>query len=205
VQQLAFDIDAPDPRRFPREPIARSASLCTIGTYRYRWWLSRAWSSAPMLGWVMLNPSNADERSDDPTLRRVIGFSYRWGYGGLVVVNPYPICSPSPAAMRAWRLTWADRGRPQNLEARGAWMRNLTEAADALSEVDHLVAAWGAAVPDPFELGMFLDAVEEPRPRRWFCLARTAAGDPMHPLARGRYRIADDVRPLPFIDSRSTS
>ncbi|MCU0550707.1 MAG: DUF1643 domain-containing protein [Leptolyngbya sp. Prado105] len=53
--------------------------------YRYRLW--RSWSSDPTIGFVMLNPNQADAVSDDPTIRRCIGFAKNWGFGGIEVVN----------------------------------------------------------------------------------------------------------------------
>ena len=52
----------------------------------YRYWLERSWDRSPVTGWpldmltfVMLNPSTADGRVDDPTIRRCIGFARRGG------------------------------------------------------------------------------------------------------------------------------
>lgn len=71
-------------------------------TYRYR--LSRLCfpaesPPAPLhrtLVFVMLNPSVADETSDDPTLRRCIGFAETWGYSHLDIVNLYARVATDP-------------------------------------------------------------------------------------------------------------
>jgi hypothetical protein len=68
---------------------------------QYRWWLERVWEPvAPRLIFIGLNPSRADGRRDDPTLRRLLGFARRWGYGALEVLNLFARVSPSPAVLR---------------------------------------------------------------------------------------------------------
>ena len=68
---------------------------------QYRWWLERLWDqAAPRLIFIGLNPSRADGQRDDPTLRRLLGFARRWGYGSLEVLNLFARISPSPAALR---------------------------------------------------------------------------------------------------------
>ena len=68
---------------------------------RYRWWLERLWQpAAPRLIFIGLNPSRADGQRDDPTLRRVVGFAQRWGFGSLEVLNLLALISPSPAVLR---------------------------------------------------------------------------------------------------------
>lgn len=63
--------------------------------YRYR--LSRTWNeNAPALMWLLLNPSVADESRDDPTIRRCIGYSMNWGYGGLIIHNLFAYRSTYP-------------------------------------------------------------------------------------------------------------
>lgn len=75
---------------------ARGASLTE--THRYLLW--RHWSPyGRVLPWIMLNPSTADAQQDDPTIRRCIDFSKRWGYGGMIVANLFAVRSPSPDAM----------------------------------------------------------------------------------------------------------
>ncbi|MGE3889429.1 MAG: DUF1643 domain-containing protein, partial [Vicinamibacterales bacterium] len=54
----------------------RGAVLSADGRYRYRLW--RLWDDcAPVMTWVLLNPSTADANEDDPTLRKCIGFARR--------------------------------------------------------------------------------------------------------------------------------
>ena len=65
----------------------RTALFSPCRTFRYR--LGRRWSDGPVLAFIMLNPSCADEHIDDPSVRRCIGFAQRLGYGGLEVVNLY--------------------------------------------------------------------------------------------------------------------
>ena len=54
-------------------------------TYRYA--LTREWGAGPRLLWVMLNPSTASERSNDPTVERCERRSRAMGFGGFRVVN----------------------------------------------------------------------------------------------------------------------
>src|SRR5439155_12676179 len=72
---------------------------------RYRWTLSRWWDNrhgGPWIGWIMLNPSTADARQDDPTIRRCIGFSRAWGFSGCRVCNLYALRSKTPRGL--WRV-----------------------------------------------------------------------------------------------------
>ncbi len=63
----------------------------------HRLYLWRRWNwDLPWLMLIGLNPSTADERRNDPTVRRGIGFGYRWGYGGLFMCNAYTLASTDP-------------------------------------------------------------------------------------------------------------
>ena len=85
-----------------------SDNTCAMGTARisrckrYRYELTRTWDEAAgTCAFVCLNPSTADARVDDPTLRRCIGFAKSWGYGRVVMLNAYAYRATDPAEMLA--------------------------------------------------------------------------------------------------------
>ena len=138
------------------------ATFDATGRYRYR--LDRVWDpDQPRVTWVALNPNTADATSDDPTIRRMIGFSEREGYGGLVVVNLF-----------AWRCR-----HPKDLKQVDdpVGPDNDAHIRRAVAESAAVVAAWGAA-------GGLLDRHEEV----WgligeaYVLGWTKHGHPRHPL-----------------------
>lgn len=153
---------------------ASGAELDAAGVYRYRLW--RRWSDGPRGLFIMLNPSTADHAQDDPTIRRVVAFARREGWGGVDVVNLFALRATKPGAL----LTYNASG------ARGPG--NAATLANALQEADHLVAAWGSWVdqgPVRRQLGNpdreLVNLAERYR-RQLYCLGRTAQRCPRHPL-----------------------
>jgi hypothetical protein len=49
---------------------------------------------------VGLNPSTADETSDDPTIRRCIAFAKSWGYSALCMTNLFAYRATDPKIMK---------------------------------------------------------------------------------------------------------
>ena len=148
--------------------IESAAVISACGAYRYS--LTRNWSDAPLLPFVMLNPSTADAKEDDPTIRRCIGFARREGAGGLIVANLYALCSPAPEALWAAR----DPIGPKNRQML------VGLAAQAVAQSLPIICAWGAqARGDQIDgaLRMFQTAGA-----RLACLGRTRYGAPRHPL-----------------------
>lgn len=201
-----LDLPARMPR--PQEPIVRAADI----EPPYRWTMTRAWGAGPKIVWVPFNPSDADGQRDDPTTQRMMGFSYRWGFGSMVVANVYPFIASKPTDLHAWRRTFDHKTHEANgmplwdtgLD-RGSWaafLHNQRVISRLLDEETTLVAAWGLG-PNPDDLEHFLlgitMAVEDDEHGRvgvdpaWHCLGTTADGSPIHPLARGRNRVPDDM------------
>jgi hypothetical protein len=78
----------------------------------------------------MLNPSTADEKTNDPTIRRCIDFARRWWLGTLVVVNLFALRATNPRD-----LYEADNPI--------GGMENDAAIFDAADGADKLIAAWG--------------------------------------------------------------
>ncbi len=204
-QPALFDMPLAKPRR-PSEPILRAADWGKGGTKsRYRFALHRAWGQGPCICWVGLNPSTADHIQDDPTIIREMTFSLAWGFGSMVKFNIYPFRSSTVPAMRAWL-----RHRDEDELVRYAIIDNFYKAADYAPKFEMFVAAWGNNPADE-DVKNFMDEVEagliddkliiddpnyKPPTVTWHCLGKTASGNPIHPLARGLHRVADDTKPL---------
>lgn len=78
------------------------ATFSACGTYRHL----LAYHGKHACGWVMLNPSIAGgvdpstrEVIDDPTARRVLGFSKSFGYDAPVIANVYDKVSTDPQGL----------------------------------------------------------------------------------------------------------
>jgi hypothetical protein len=79
--------------------VERAAAFSRDGRYRYALW--REWDAAkPCVLFIGLNPSSADDRRDDPTIRRCTGFARRWGFGRLAVGNLFALRTPHPSQLR---------------------------------------------------------------------------------------------------------
>ena len=50
---------------------------------------------------IGLNPSTADEVTDDPTVRRCINYAKAWGYAGLCMTNLFAYRATDPVVMKA--------------------------------------------------------------------------------------------------------
>lgn len=139
------------------------------GCGRYRYLLRRVWDrSKPRALFVMLNPSTADARIDDATIRSCVRLSNGLGYGSFEVVN-----------LMAWRAT-----KPKDLpskpsDAMGPNNPRTIEAA--VVRCDIAICAWGAhPYASHFAPGL-LDIIRLNRPTT-YCLGTTKSGAPKHPL-----------------------
>lgn len=142
-----------------------SADLSPCGSYRYL--LTREWDAGlHQLVFVMLNPSVADSRSDDPTIRRCIGFARREGCGGVIIANVFAWRSVSPRKLAAAR----DPEGPRNSET----LRRVAATAQR-----PIVCAWGAYAGAN---GVSTASILRNAGARLVCLGRTRSGSPRHPL-----------------------
>lgn len=138
------------------------------GDYRYRLWREVDPRCKGRVVFVMLNPSTADGSTDDPTIRRCMGFAGRGGFGELVVVNLYALRATNPREI----LTAEAPVGPLN-----------DDAICAESAVgDLVVAAWGAPFHD--RIAERARHVEQLLARTvdLHALGTTKHGHPRHPL-----------------------
>lgn len=83
-----------------KENVQRAAVLSPDRVYRYT--LTRRWNkTGKSVAFIGLNPSTADEHTDDPTIRRCVEFANSWGYGCVVMVNLFALRATDPKVMKA--------------------------------------------------------------------------------------------------------
>jgi hypothetical protein len=68
---------------------------------RYRYALWRIWDeSKPLVMFIGLNPSTANETTDDATIRRVKQIANNLGYGGVYMMNCFAYVSTDPKLLK---------------------------------------------------------------------------------------------------------
>lgn len=110
-----------------------NAVISTCGRYRYR--LDRpsteSWSTAV----IMVNPSTADETTNDATIRKLLGFAERQRWGSLIVGNLF-----------AYRATDVrELGRVED----PVGPENDDHLIQILGSVDQVICAWGPITKQP--------------------------------------------------------
>lgn len=68
-------------------------------TRKYRYMLMRQWGTDKN-NFVLLNPSTADEKVNDPTIKGCIKFAQNWGYDGLYVTNLFAFRATDPCDLK---------------------------------------------------------------------------------------------------------
>ncbi|MGY3438602.1 MULTISPECIES: DUF1643 domain-containing protein [unclassified Marinovum] len=139
-------------------------SACDL--YRYR--LSRTWDAdGTRLAFVMLNPSTANEKVNDPTIARCEKRARLLGFGGLDVVNLFAFRATAPQDLRAAEA-------PIGPENDSFLMR-------ACAGADMVLAAWGV---HGTHRGRDVEArpLLSVDPAKLFTLGLTRHGLPRHPL-----------------------
>lgn len=152
--------------------VIRNAIFSPDRKYRYslsRYW-GRVWQGMwadPYITFVCLNPSTANETTDDPTVRRCMGFTEDWGYKGFQVLNLFALVStvfPLPATAS---------------ECVGADNDTFLTRASVLS--DKVIAGWGnMGASYPERVATVTNILTNCRDV--YCLALTKTGNPRHPL-----------------------
>jgi hypothetical protein len=140
----------------------KGAELSPCRRYRYALW--RIWDeSKPAVMFIGLNPSTADETTDDPTLIRCINFAKSWGYGGVYTANLFAYRATLPKdLLKRKRVV----GKDNNY-----WLRTLANHSELV------IAAWGND-------GKYLNRAQEVKKliQPLHYLKMNKSGEPAHPL-----------------------
>ena len=131
---------------------------------KYRYALSRTWNGKKKtILFIGLNPSTADEKIDDPTIRRCINYAQNWGYGSLLMVNLFAYRATMPSELKNVKNPIGNDNDLHIIE--------LSKKADLA------VAAWGNE-------GFLLNRDKEVKKLipNLMCLKINKSGQPAHPL-----------------------
>ena len=125
-----------------------------------RYSLNREWDkSKNKILYIMLNPSLADDKNDDPTIRRLINFTKKFNYGGFLVGNIFTKITPNPKELD---------------KSKGMSDKNFEELIKLINKVDQIVYAWGSSIEEP---QLLKKLVLSPK-----CFGKNVNGTPKHPL-----------------------
>ena len=125
-----------------------------------RYSLNREWDkSKNKILYIMLNPSLADDKNDDPTIRRLINFTKKFNYGGFLVGNIFSTITPNPKEID---------------KSKGMSDKNFEKLLNLINKVDQIVYAWGNSVEEP---QLLKELILSPK-----CFGKNLNGTPKHPL-----------------------
>ena len=153
--------------------VSQKARFSSCQHYRYS--LERSWHDGEgRVLFIGLNPSSADHKNDDPTIRRCVGFAKSWGFGGMEIVNLF-----------AFRATYPD-DLLNSAEPIGKY--NDKWIREAYRRCDQAIACWGSA-------GSFLQRSEKVAKSlgNLHCLKINQDWQPAHPLY-----LKANLRPFPY-------
>ena len=147
------------------------------------------------LAFIMLNPSTADEKENDPTIRRCIGFAKQWKYDVLHIYNLFTLVSTDPKELERYKGCYvSDETTLESdetiLEHRSRVLDSYNDAHMASSfekcQMDVVCAwgDWGAHRDLNFRVRKVYRLLYEAYgvTRIWHLGDLTAKGQPRHPL-----------------------
>lgn len=130
----------------------------------HRYVLIREWDlSKPSLMIVALNPSTADEKKNDPTVTRCIGFAKKWGFGKLLMMNIFAFRATLPKDLFNSENPIGDEN--------DHWLKKL------IKQADKVVLAYGNHGKFKNRHDEILKMIDNP-----YCIKKTKTEMPGHPL-----------------------
>jgi hypothetical protein len=162
-----------------KNKVISGADFSEDGLYRFALW--RIWDELkPLVMFIGLNPSTANAKTDDATIRRVRTIATNLGYGGVYMCNCLSFISTNPEMLQS-----------ESLEA---MMRNAKTMSRTAERCKDVIFAWGN-----FEI-VRRTGVDKTLAERFpnaLALHINKNGSPKHPLY-----CKSDIRPV-TINQRS--
>lgn len=138
----------------------KGAIFSNCGKHRFMLW--RVWdNNKPSLMFIGLNPSKADDKEDDNTIKRVKLISKNLGYGGVYMLNLFSFISTDPKKLNI---------QEGNLVTSNEYLKAGSEVSDKI------VFAWGN-----FKVMGRDKQIKEMFPNS-YALEINKTGAPKHPL-----------------------
>lgn len=141
--------------------IAKDAKFSDCGKYRY--YLMRQWSTAPMAMVIGLNPSKADAEDDDATISALRRLLEPLHYGGVYMTNLFAYISTNPDDLRS---------TPNPVGDNDDWLDIIR------GKCQHVVFAWGSFKQAKYRADKIIYKFPDA-----YVFGKTAKGHPLHPLA----------------------
>lgn len=130
---------------------------------------------------IGLNPSTADEKLDDPTIRRCIGYVRAWGYGALCMTNLFSFRATDPKDMLA-------HDEPIEMA-----IRNAQEVEKIAEGAALIICAWGTLGSHKTRAAKFIKHLRDVRKFTIYHLGLNGDGSPKHPLY-----LSKTLKPIPY-------
>lgn len=138
------------------------AEFSTCGKYRYKLW--RIWDeSKPLAMCIGLNPSTANHKNNDTTIRYLIKMLTILGYGGFYMANLFAIISSKPSVLLTCEDPLGD---------------NDSKLYEISAICDDIIFCWGN-----FKEANERAKIIHSRFKMAKCFGLNANGTPFHPLA----------------------
>jgi len=160
-----------------RERPAKGAAFSADRNYRYHLWRldGGGCDRAHHVMFIGLNPSTADEKTDDTTIRKCLGFARRWGWRGVHMLNLFALVATQPAKLLTVEAPICEPGVINKTD-------NLLGYYG--QRCGRVVVCWGSMTASHRKLLQFdqrVAAVMDLLPKHVYCLGKTADGSPRHP------------------------
>jgi hypothetical protein len=152
---------------------------------KYRFSLWRIWDeSKDIVLFIGLNPSNADETNDDPTIKKLITLCGNWGVGGFYIANLFAFITSNPKEL-------LNAGDPIG-------SLNDSKIQELSEKCSRTIFMWGN-----HGVLMNRNKIVSARFKSPYCIGITKKGNPIHPLYQNGHSELKEYNQSIFIPKKN--